>query len=288
MGIQRICACAKKMKVRKNMRIYIVTDMEGSAGIINFADWVTARGKYYEQGKIFLTEEINACIRGFCDACDEKGEKVEEILVVDGHGEGGINTELLDSRASLARNWSRPPYPFSADSRFDVAANIGQHAKAGSEYSHITHTGWFNVLDMKINGISVGEYGCTVFTAGELGVPMIYASGERAFCKEAAELTPWTVTTEVKRGVMPGKGDECTTEQYMNRNLGAVHLSPIRARELIYEDSKRAMEMYLEDKAQFEAYKLDAPYKLEKWDRNGSCLKLESDVSVTDLLNKQY
>ena len=33
------------------MRIYIMTDMEGSAGIINFTDWVEREGKYYETGK---------------------------------------------------------------------------------------------------------------------------------------------------------------------------------------------------------------------------------------------
>ena len=47
------------------MKVYIMTDLEGVAGVINFADWVCSDSKYYEDAKILLTEEVNAAIDGF-------------------------------------------------------------------------------------------------------------------------------------------------------------------------------------------------------------------------------
>ncbi len=272
------------------MRIFIMTDMEGSAGIINFTDWVERDGKYYEAGKKLVTEEVNACIRGFYDACEEKGVEIENVLVADGHGAGGLNNLILDERADYVRGWSVPAYPLHLDRGFDVVAVVGQHAMAGTEYAHLAHTQSFDYKCAKFNGIECGEYGNTVLTAGELGIPVIYASGDRAFTKEAAKLTPWTVTTEVKYGVIPGKGDECGPEAYGRRNLGAVHLSPERARELIYADAKRAMTMYIENKDAFKAYKLDPPIVNERWFRTDDgkdiYVKKESNISVADVLNK--
>ena len=121
-----------------------MTDMEGSAGIINFSDWVEKDGKYYEKGKELVTEEVNACIRGFFDACEEKGIEIEELLVADGHGAGGLNHLLLDERAKYVRGWSVPAYPLHLDRGYDVAAVVGQHAMAGSEYAHLAHTQSFN------------------------------------------------------------------------------------------------------------------------------------------------
>ena len=61
---------------------------------------------------------------------------------------------------------------------------------------------------------------------------------------------------------MPGTGDECTFEQYQNRNTAAIHLHPEKARELIKEGAKRALRRYKEDKESFEL--LDISLRI-KW-----------------------
>jgi D-amino peptidase len=136
-----------------NMKIYIMTDIEGVCGVVNFDDWALPQGRYYEEGKKLLTMEVNAAIEGFFAA------GATEILVADGHGLGAINNILLDHRVSFLRGPVPGPYPFMLDETFDAIAWVGQHAKAGTECAHMAHTGSLNVIDYKINGISVGEFG---------------------------------------------------------------------------------------------------------------------------------
>ena len=138
------------------MKLFLMTDMEGVCGVVNHDIWVTPEGRYYEEGKKLLTLEINAAVEGFYAA------GATDILVVDAHGYGGINNLLLDERVKYLRGPLPTPYPYMLDASFDAIAWIGQHAKAGTEYAHMAHTGWFNTVDYRINDISVGEFGQVV------------------------------------------------------------------------------------------------------------------------------
>lgn len=215
------------------MKIYLMTDMEGAAGVLNHDDWCMRTSQFYEMGREFLTLEANAAIEGFFAG------GATALSVADGHGQGAINPKLLDPRAELMRGWPQG-FPFGLDSSYAGIGWVGQHAKAGTEYSHITHTQWFNYIDLSINDLSIGEFGQMALCAAELKIPVIFAAGEQAFAEEVQALTPWAETASVKRGLTPGKGDELTTDQYRARNLGAVHLSPERARNLIRQAAERA------------------------------------------------
>ena len=173
------------------MKVMLVTDIEGVAGVLNFEEYCSPGTPYYEKSKRLLTEETNAVIRGMFDG------GVDEILVVDGHGPGAIDPELLDSRAELMRGIASPPWPFTLDSTFDGIGWVGQHAKSRTPYSHLTHTGNFSVWEITANGIPVGEFGEFAMCAGELGVPVIFAGGEDAFAREAEELAPGVVAVGV-------------------------------------------------------------------------------------------
>lgn len=81
------------------MKIYIMTDMEGVAGVIDRENYVMFESRYYELGKELLTKEVNAAIEGFFEA------GAREILVADGHGSGAINQLLLDPRVDLIRGF---------------------------------------------------------------------------------------------------------------------------------------------------------------------------------------
>lgn len=217
------------------MKLYIMTDLEGVAGVMNFEDWCSPGTRYYELAKEFLTLEINAAVEGFF----EGGAK--EITVADGHGPGAISPKLLDRRVELMRGWPTG-WPLLLDDSYDAAAWVGQHAKAGTEYAHLAHTQSLHYVDLSVNGISIGEFGQFAMCASELGVRAIFGSGDEAFTKEAAVLVPGIETVSVKRGTTPGRGDEMTTDQYRRRNYGAIHLHPEKARECIREGAKRAIQ----------------------------------------------
>jgi len=243
------------------MKIAIITDMEGVAGILDFEEWTEPAGRYYERGREFLTLETNAAIEGFFAAAPDA-----EIVVVDGHGPGGIDPWLLDARAQLSRGWG-VYHQFGLDDGFDAVAWVGQHAKSGTLLAHMAHTGSCGVLEHKINGISMGEFGQCAAIADFYGAAAVFGSGDRAFTREARALIPWIHTAEVKRGVNLADGGDCDSEQYRGHTLGAVHVHPTRARELIREGAEQALRAFILNREEFPPLKLEPPFICETWHR---------------------
>jgi D-amino peptidase len=229
-----------------------MTDIEAVAGVLNSPDWCYPNGPYYDMGKELLTRETNAAIEGFFAG------GVTEILVGDGHGHGAINPVLLDPRAELSRGWPEGR-PFGLDASFDAIAWVGQHAKARTTYSHLTHTGSMNVWELSINGVAVGEFGELGLCAGELGVPCIFVAGEQTMAAEAKALVPDIETVAVKRGVNPDPGDDLTGDEYRQHNSGVITKSPQVARELIREGAERAARRFMA--APWGPLKFDPPYE---------------------------
>jgi D-amino peptidase len=216
------------------MKIMLMTDLEGVAGVKNWIDWCRPESRNYDVACRLLTGEANAAVDGFFAA------GAEYVQVIDGHGPGGIDIEKLDPRVEYARGWSTPAWPFMLDATFDGVAWVGQHAKASTAFAHLAHTQDFSYIDLSINGRSIGELGQFAMAAAELGVPGFFAAGDLALTWEAEALMPGIVTCAVKRGVIPGTGEECTHKEYGRRNEGAIHTVPARARELIREAAERA------------------------------------------------
>ncbi len=241
------------------MKIYIMTDMEGVAGVLEHDNWCQPAqrgypGRYYDLGREFLTQEVNAAIEGFCQG------GAETIVVSDGHGAGGINPATLDRRAQLMRGWPEG-YPLGIDTTYDAVAWVGQHAKAGTPRAHLAHTQWFNYLDQTINGLSIGEFGEFALCASELGVPAIFGSGDEAFCQEAMALVPGIITVAVKRGTTPDDGHTLDTQAYMAHNLSAVHLHPEVARRAIRERALAAIQKFAAARGRYGIVKLEPPYE---------------------------
>lgn len=240
------------------MKLYIMTDLEGVAGVIDSENWCGWESRYYETAKELLTQEVNAAVRGFIEG------GATEIVVADGHGPGAINASLLDPRVMLMRGWPKG-FPLELDSSYDAIAWIGQHARAGTEYAHLCHTQNFGMLEYSINDISVGEFGQVAFCAVELGVKPIFGSGDQAFIEEAEALMPGIETVAVKYGTTPGKGDDCTADEYRSRNKAAVHFSPERSRQMIYEGALRAATRFREG-MEVGLPNLQPPYMVEaRW-----------------------
>ncbi len=215
------------------MKICLMTDMEGVSGVLDFPTWCFPESRYYEMGRRLLTQEANAAIDGFFAG------GADEVLAVDGHGAGGIDFIHLDPRAEYSRGW-HPAWPFGLDDTFDGVAWVGQHAKASTEHAHLPHTQNMQYIDLSVNGVSIGEFGQLALCAAELGVPAFFGAGDRAFTQEAEAFAPGIVTCAVKRGVMPGTGEECTEAEYARRYTGAVHIPPARACAMIRKAAEAA------------------------------------------------
>lgn len=222
------------------MRIYIMTDLEGVSGVMNFHDWCLRDSRFYDISKELLTGEVNAAIDGFFEG------GATEIVVADGHGPGAIDIRSLDPRVELSRGWPGG-YPYGVDGPYDCIAWVGQHAKSGTEFAHLAHTGGFDILDFSVNGKSLGEFGLLATCASTFGVRAIFGSGDLAFTKEAQDLVPGIETVCVKRGTRAGTGDELSGADYSRRNEAAIHIPPARARALIREGAAKAAQRALRE-----------------------------------------
>jgi D-amino peptidase len=205
--------------------VFMMTDIEGVAGVVSFADQAFADGRYYDLAKRLLTAEVNAAVEGLLAV------GVEEILVCDGHGAGGIWFEDLHPQAKLLHG--RPitvAQLFAPLPGYDAVMIIGQHAMAGVATSNQNHTQSSQTIDyIKLNGQPIGEIAQFALYAGAFGIPMIYLSGELDACKEVETLIPNIVTTSVKEGL--GRG-------------AAISLAATAARDLIRQDIQRAVELH--------------------------------------------
>lgn len=233
------------------MKLYIMTDMEGVAGVLNQADYERPGARYYETARELTTGEVNAAIEGALEA------GVTEILVADGHGYGAINPQLLHPAAKLLAG--KPVgYPFGCDASFDAAFSIGQHAKSNADGGHLSHTGSFNCEEKTINGLSVGELGCNMLFCGYFGVPMVFVSGDEACAHEAQALVPTIETVAVKSGLKRGSASGLSEDKNRLFNGAAIHLSPQIARDAIRAGAKRA----LERRHEIQPFTIVPPYEM--------------------------
>lgn len=195
--------------------IFIVTDLEGTAGVVSFADQSYPDGRYYDAAKKLATAEVNAAVEGLLAA------GVAEILVWDGHGAGGILFEELHEAARLLHgrpmpSWSRLEPVIR---RCEAVAMIGQHAMAGTVAGNQNHTQNSRTVDYyRLNGRPIGEIAQVALYFGALGLPLIFLSGDADACREAEALVPGITTVAVKEGV--GRG-------------AAISLSAVAARRCI-------------------------------------------------------
>lgn len=226
------------------MKIYMMTDLEGVAGVVSFENQAYPDGKYFEDAKRLLTGEVNAAVEGLLEA------SVDEVVVCDGHGAGGIRYEELHPRVRLLHG--RPLAPWAAvaaevgDS--DACMMIGQHAMAGTVDGNLNHTQSSQSIDYyKLNGKPIGEIAQFALLHGADDIPMIFLSGDDAACREAEDLAPGITTVSVKKGMSRGS---------------AISLSMEEARKRIREGVAKAVRKHAE--SPIAPVKWPPPYVLEK------------------------
>jgi D-amino peptidase len=209
------------------VRVHIISDMEGIAGIVK-RDQTNAGRPLYEEGRRLYTEEINAAVRG------AKAAGATEILVMDCHGAGegftfnSLIAEDLDPDCEFVVQEEWTEYTAFLEAGCDAALFVGMHAMAGTADGVLNHTvsgvDWQNLW---FNGTRVGETGINAALCGTWGCPVLLVTGDRAVCREATALLGEGLgTVEVKEGL---------------GTFSARMLPPKRAWELVEEGARRAL-----------------------------------------------
>ncbi|MFW6135461.1 MAG: M55 family metallopeptidase [Chloroflexota bacterium] len=204
------------------MNVLIAADMEGVSGVVSW-DHVNPDHKEYSRFRQLMTAEVNAAVRGACDA------GAETVLIADGHAGGrNILIEDLDPRAELHSGTPSPLGMVSgANAGVDGALFIGYHARAGTEHAILDHT-WSSqrVANLWLNGELVGETGLNAALCGQFDVPVLMVCGDQAVCDEASRLLGNIETMAVKKAT---------------GRTAAGCLPPEVAQEGIYEAARRAV-----------------------------------------------
>ena len=190
------------------MKIYISADLEGINGIMHSSQ--TQPGEPgYERAVALMHKELAVVIDGIYSA-----GSVSEIFVADAHYDArNLRQELLPKGVSVINGWQRPYSMMSGvsgqigaktivDKGFDGVFFLGYHARAGVGNGVLSHTYRSQVfMDVKLNGVQVGETGLNAALAGYFGVPIAFLSGDDTTCNEARNLLGNLTCVVVKKAI---------------------------------------------------------------------------------------
>lgn len=209
------------------MRVHVISDMEGVAGIVK-PEQTSGGEALYEEGRRLYTGEINAAVRG------AKAAGATEIVVMDCHGAGkgwtfnSLIPEDLDPACEYVVQDEWTEYTEFLEQGCDAALFVGMHARAGTKDGVMNHTiSGSDFQNLWFNDTLVGETGINAALCGTWACPVLLVTGDEAACREGSELLGDGLTAvAVKRGL---------------GSVSARMIPPQRARELIEDGARRAL-----------------------------------------------
>lgn len=179
------------------LKIYIITDLEGISGVYKFSQTREADTPLNIQAKEYFMGDVAAIVRGLRDA------GATEIVVLDGHGSQAVAPQLMEPGATYVTGLPRPEVLWGLDRSYAGVVLLGFHAMMGTPDGVLYHTQssksenryWYN-------GVESGELAQCAAVAGHFGVPPILITGDEATCREARKFFGVNcVTVAVKRGI---------------------------------------------------------------------------------------
>jgi D-amino peptidase len=201
------------------LKIYISSDMEGTAGVV---DWDQCRPgqQDYEYYRDLLQAEVNAAIEGALAAGDDSGGP-HEFLVNDSHGRmANLRPAQLAGGASYLSGRHKPLYMMQGlDDSFDAIFFVSYHGSMTGTPATLSHT--YNPLaiaEVRLNGVVTGESGINALVAAGHGVPVVLITGDATTAAELKPFAPHAKSAVVKQSVS---------------RFAAESLHPTRACELI-------------------------------------------------------
>jgi D-amino peptidase len=203
------------------MKIFLSSDMEGTAGVVDWEQCV-GDGPEAAAGRRLLLAEVNAAIEGAIEG------GATQIVVNDSHSKmRNLPADELAGEASYISGSHKPLYMMQGlDESFDAVLFVSYHGSIGAP-AGLSHT--YNpraVLEVTLNGTVTGEAGINALVAAHYGVPVVLVTGDRCACEETAALIPGVHSAIVKEHVS---------------RLAAHSLHPARACSLIRDRAQAAV-----------------------------------------------
>jgi D-amino peptidase len=204
------------------MKIFISSDMEGTAGVVDW-DQVVVGGHLYDYYTGLLTNEVNAAIEGAMQA------GASEFLVNDSHSKmQNLRPDRLAGRARYLSGRVKPMYMMQGlDESFDAVFFVSYHGSMSSKGSTLSHTYFPTAFaEVTLNGQVTGEAGINALVALGYGVPVVLITGDVTTAEELRPFAPNAVAAVVKDSVT---------------RFAANSLHPEEACEVIREAAERAI-----------------------------------------------
>lgn len=188
-------------------KILISADMEGTCGVVNWVQVIppdiagpgrASSTSEYERARMRMTREVNAAAEGAFAA------GADEVIVNDSHdGMRNLVPDELDARVRFVAGADKDLSMMQGIDESGISAVFftGYHARAGTPDGPLAHsfTGW--VHDIRVDGVSIGEYGINAIVAGHFDVPVALVSGDdRAVEQTRGLLGEQVVGVGVKTG----------------------------------------------------------------------------------------
>ncbi len=142
------------------MRIYILTDLEGVSGIVDFDRQCWPHSPDFRRSQELLTGEVNAAVQGAVEA------GAEQVVVCDAHSRGhNILVENLHPQAELIQGSMRPHWLPWIEEGFDAFMQLGIHAMAGTLNAALCHSMELDIVRISLErrrswGDWYGSGGC--------------------------------------------------------------------------------------------------------------------------------
>ena len=183
------------------MKVFLSSDMEGTAGVVDWAQCV-GDGPEAAAGRRLLLGEVNAAIEGALAG------GASAIVVNDSHSTmRNLPADALAGRASYISGSHKPLYMMQGlDSSFDAVLFVSYHGSVGAP-AGLSHT--YNpraVMEARLDGVVTGEAGINALVAAHYGVPVVLVTGDRCACEETAALIPGVHAAVVKEHGQPAGG----------------------------------------------------------------------------------
>ena len=203
------------------MKVFLSTDMEGTAGVVDWEQCV-GDGPQAAAGRKLLLAEVNAAIEGAIEG------GATQVVVNDSHSTmRNLPADELAGQASYISGSHKPLYMMQGlDGSYGACLFISYHGSVGAP-AGLSHT--YNpraVVEASIDGRVTGEAGINALVAAHYGVPVVLVTGDDVACAETAELIPGVHAAVVKRHVS---------------RLAADNLHPVVARQLIRDQARAAV-----------------------------------------------
>ena len=180
------------------MKIFISSDMEGTAGVVDWSQCRRGAGGDYEHYTRLLTAEVNAAIEGAAEA------GATGFLVNDSHSTmANLRPDELSCAASYLSGRYKPMYMMEGlDATFAGAFFVSYHGSMGADGSTLSHTYFPGAIaEVRLNGLVVGEAGINALVARAHDVPVLLVTGDEATLAETRRVCPGVHGAVVKRSV---------------------------------------------------------------------------------------